>query len=167
MRVRPTFPISVAGVCGLVALGATGASVAQSLGNGWLLGAETDAKRFELLQDDAGGFGRAMLEVSVRYERMYQAVEIGNLELAGHYWDGIKGSIENGTVRRPGRAANAEKELLASRWDEVDAVFKGTDTAAAQTAFMTARAACMSCHVAEGREYLNRQPLFDNLVFPR
>jgi len=167
MKFRRSLALSAAALCGLLVVGATGVSVAQSLGNGWLMGAETDAKRFQLLQDDLGGFSRAMLDVSVRYERMYQAIEVGNLALAGHYWGGIKGSIENGTVRRPRRAANAEKELLATRWGEVDAVFKGTDAVAAQAAFMSARSACMSCHVAEGLEYLNRQPLFDNLVFPR
>jgi len=152
--------VAVAAVVGVV-----GVSVAQPLGEGWLLGAPDDGARFELLQDDAGGFGRAMFEVSVRYERMYEAIVDGNFELALHHWDTIGASIEDGIVRRPGREANARVFVLDGLWDEVAAALESGDRTAAEGAFMQARGACLGCHVAEGREYLNDQGMFNDLVF--
>ena len=115
---------------------------------------------------DAGGFGRAMFEVSERYERMYAAIADGNLELAMHHWDTIEGSLNAGIVRRPAREANARAFILDVLWGEVAAVFEGGDVALAEEAFMRVRAACMGCHVAEERPYLNDQPMFNDLVFP-
>jgi len=153
--------VAFATVAGVAIAGVT---MAQPIGEGWILGAENDAARFELLQDDAGGFGRAMFEASIRYERLYEALTDGNYELARHHWDTIEASIGNGIVRRPGRAPNAEAIFLA-QWETIDAAFESADQATARAAFMTAREACMACHVAEERAYLNDQRLFTDLVF--
>ncbi len=106
-----------------------------------------------------------MLEASVRYERLYAAVQRGNYELATAYWEGIKGSLESGIVRRPARSKNAQEYFLAVRWAEIDNAFKSRDPTIARAGFMQARAACMGCHDAEKRAFLNGQPMFDDLVF--
>ncbi|MCW5697276.1 MAG: hypothetical protein KIS96_11170 [Bauldia sp.] len=152
-------------IVGVAAVGIAAAAFAQPLGNGWLLGAPDDATRFELIQDDAGGFGRAMFEASIRYERMYEAIVDGNLELAAHHWDTIEGSVSAGIVRRPGRAANVNAFLLDDVWDQVMAELESGDQARAEAAFMVARVSCMGCHQAEDVAYLNDQRMFTDLVF--
>jgi hypothetical protein len=141
-----------------------GVAFAQPLGEGWLLGAPDDATRFELLEDDAGGTGRTMFEMSVRFERMYMAVADGDLAIAARYWDSIEGALSRGLVRRPDRTETAEAIFL-SVYDEVEAGFESGDIALARTAFMTARGACMDCHVANDLAEINEQRLFRANVF--
>lgn len=141
-----------------------GVAFAQPLGEGWLLGAPDDATRFELLEDDAGGTGRTMFEMSVRFERMYMAVVDGDLAIAARYWDSIEGALSRGLVRRPDRTETAEAIFL-SVYDEVEAAFEGGNITEARTAFMTARAACMACHVANDLAEINEQRLFRANVF--
>lgn len=142
-----------------------GVAVAQPLGDGWLLGAPDDATRFEILERDAGGTGRTMLEMSIRYERMYEAVADGNLQLALRNWDGIEGSLSRGLVRRPDRADAANAFLLDTVFATVVEDFESGDIARARDGFMAAREACMGCHVASDLAYINDQRLFRNLVF--
>jgi hypothetical protein len=140
--------------------GAMTAAHAQPIGQGWLLGAETDDQRWTLLQQDLAGFSRAMWEVGYRYERMFEAIEDGHLELANHHWGGIESAIERGIVRRPGRAPNANSYMLDTLIDDVAGVLEGGDPEQARQAFMTVREACMECHEAERRPYLNDHRLF-------
>ncbi len=149
-------------VAGAIAI--AGVAVAQPRGEGWLLGAPDDTARFEILARDAGGTGRTMLEMSIRYERMYEAVADGNLQLAARNWDGIDGSLSRGLVRRPDRTEPAETFLYAI-FDQVMEDFESEDLVRARAGFMTARDACMGCHVASDLAYINDQRLFRNLVF--
>lgn len=151
------------GVLGGAALVAV-VAYAQPLGEGWLLGAPDDATRFALLEDDTGGTGRTMFEMSVRFERMYMAVADGDLAIAARYWDSIEGALSRGLVRRADRAETAEAIFYAV-YDEVEAAFESGDIAQARTAFMTAREACMSCHVANDLADINEQRLFRANVF--
>lgn len=142
-----------------------GSAAAQPLGESWLLGAPDDAARFEILERDAGGTGRTMLEMSIRYERMYQAIVDGNLEFALQNWGGIVGSLDRGLVRRPDRADLANAFILDALADAVEAVLEGGDVAASRVAFMQVRGACMGCHQAAELGFMNDQPLFRDLVF--
>jgi hypothetical protein len=153
---------AVALVAGAVAI--AGVAVAQPRGEGWLLGAPDDTTRFEILERDAGGTGRTMLEMSIRYERMYEAVADGNLQLAARNWDGIDGSLSRGLVRRANRT-DAANEFFYAIFDQVMEDFESEDLVRARAGFMTARDACMSCHVASDLAYINDQRLFRNLVF--
>ena len=143
---------------------ASGIALAQPLGESWLLGAPDDAARFEILERDAGGTGRTMLEMSIRYERMYQAIVDGNLQFALQNWDGIVGSLDRGLVRRPDRTDLANAFILDTLADEVAVVLESGDVAASQEAFLRVRSACMGCHQASELGYMNDQPLFSDLV---
>ncbi len=145
--------------------GGVSAALAQPLGEGWLLGAPDDAARFRLLQSDAGGSGRTMFEMSVRYERIYDAIAYGNLEVAAHYWSSIRGSLRSGIVRRPDRAETANAFILDTLYERVNVELESGDIVRARAVFMEIRGACMGCHVANDLSYLNDQPLFINTVF--
>lgn len=129
--------------------------------NDWLLSAEDDSARFELLQKQLRGFDQPMWEVGERFERLHTALQRGNNALASYHWEKIKVTIENGIAKRPKRAANAKALLLDSIWADVDAALKSDDAGKAWPAFERAKAACMACHVAEKVEFMNDQPVFD------
>ena len=88
--------------------------------------------------------------------------------IAGHpalfNWDGIDGSLSRGLVRRPDRTEPAEAFLYAI-FDQVMEDFESEDLVRARAGFMTARDACMGCHVASDLAYINDQRMFRNLVF--
>jgi cytochrome c553 len=128
---------------------------------GWLIGAESDSKRFELLQRYLRGFDQPMWEIGERYKSMHEALERDNVELASYQWDKIKVTIENGYLKRPARQQNAEKIFLNANWYEVKEAFESKDINKARNGFSQARAACMACHAAESVPYMNNQPLFD------
>lgn len=157
--------LSISAVFMLVASLTAPHAGAQS-SDGWVGGADSDEERFRLIERDLGGFGRSMWEVGERWERLYQALADENWELASHHWDGIRAATERGIVRRPGRAENARAELLDTVWEEVRADIESGDGAQAWAGFEKAREACMSCHEAEDRDYLNRQPMFEDLRAP-
>lgn len=129
--------------------------------NDWLLSAEGDEARFRLLQRQLRGFDQPMWEVGERFERVHNALERGNYELASYHWDKIKTTIDNGIAKRPARRANAEAFLLAGAWSDIRADFTSADPERAWAAFEKARAVCQGCHRAENVEYMNDQPLFD------
>ena len=95
----------------LLALGGDG-----RLPGDWITGAPGDAARFERIERYLRGFDQAMWEVGDRYEKLHEALERGNYELALYHWDKIKLTIENGTLKRPARKANADAMLLSSHW---------------------------------------------------
>lgn len=130
--------------------------------NDWLLSAENDEARFKLIQRQMRGFDQPMWEVGERFERLHDALERENYELAVYHWDKIRTTIENGAVKRPARRANAEALFLTDDvWNEAKAGFESRDAAKAWAAFDLARTACQSCHQAEKVEYMNNQPVFD------
>lgn len=129
--------------------------------NAWLLDAETDEQRFELLQGYLGGFSRSMQEVGQRYLAIHDALARDNLDLANYHWDKIRSAIRNGYLKRPGRQANADAIFLNQLWGEVSASFQSGEVEKAWTGFEAARSACMACHAAEGVPFMNNQSLFD------
>ncbi len=129
--------------------------------SGWLMGAESDSKRFELLQGYLRGFDQPMWEVGARYKSIHEALERDNFELASYHWDKIKVTIENGYLKRPARQQNADKIFLNASWKEVKEAFESKDRNKARNGFSQAKAACMACHAAESVPYMNNQPIFD------
>jgi cytochrome c553 len=104
-----------------------------------------------------------MWEVGERYEKLYAALVGGNLELASYHWAKIKLTIENGTMKRPARKANADAIFLNGTWDAANEAFRSGDRKAAWRGFGRARASCMKCHEAERVGYMNDQPMFTDL----
>lgn len=134
--------------------------------NDWLLSAESDEARFKLIQRQMRGFDQPMWEVGERFERLHDALERENYELASYQWDKIKTAIENGIAKRPARAANAKALFLGEPWEEVRDGLASGDREKAWAAFDTARITCQSCHQAEKVEYMNDQAVFDLKPLP-
>jgi len=129
--------------------------------NDWLLSADSDTERFERLQQQLRGFDQPMWEVGERYSSLHAAFERENYDLALYHWDKIGTTIENGIVKRPGRADSARALFLESTFAEVRTGLEQRSPEAALQAFGIARSACMSCHQAEQVEYMNDQLLFE------
>ncbi len=130
--------------------------------NDWLLSAENDDARFKLIQRQMRGFDQPMWEVGERFERLHDALERENYDLAVYHWDKIRTTIENGAAKRPARRANAEALFLNDDvWEEAKVGFSSKDPTKAWAAFDMARTACQSCHQAEKVEYMNDQSVFD------
>lgn len=142
--------------------GACSATEAEELSqNDWLLSVENDNGRFRLLQKQMRGFDQPMWEVGERFERLHDALQRANYELAVYHWDKIKTTIENGVAKRPARGENARRLFLGDSWTNVRAAFASGDRRKAWDGFDSARTACQSCHQAEKLEFLNNQAVFD------
>lgn len=141
-------------------LTATMAAAETDESRGWLLDAEEEA-RYERLQSYLGGFSAAMWEVGYRYEALHTALERQNFALAEYHWEKIKSAIEGGYLKRPGRQANSDKLFLDKVWPEVQSALASGEPKRAWQGFETAKAACLTCHVAEDVGFMNNQPLFD------
>lgn len=136
------------------------------MGDGWLTGQDDNAARFERLESYLGGFSSAMWETGYRYQGTWDAIVDGNPALADYHWGKLRGAIENGYMKRPGRQGNAEGLFLNGPWQGLDEALgqamrdERESDQAIQTAFLQARDACMACHVAEDVPFMNDMPLF-------
>lgn len=126
----------------------------------WLLEAKDDTARFERIQQMFGGFSASMQVVGERYGKTYDAVSEGNFDLANYHWKKIKDAIELGYFRRPAREANSVALFLNIPWPSTAEAIASKDKEKAKEAFLSARSACMSCHMAENVPFMNNQPLF-------
>jgi cytochrome c1 len=130
----------------------------------WITEAASDPQRFQRIEKYLRGFDQPMWEVGERYEKLYAALLVGNLELASYHWAKIKLTIENGTMKRPARKASANALFLGDTWNSVTANLASGDQITAWKGFKTARTACMKCHEAERVGYMNDQSMFTELT---
>lgn len=128
--------------------------------NSWLLGESNTERRWKKVQTYLRGFDQPMLETGQRYQAIHQAVADSNYELAVYHWKKIRTTIENGYMKRPKREKNAKLLLLDSVWQQVLADFNSKRADRAKQGLATAKAACMSCHIAEDKGFINDQPMF-------
>lgn len=134
----------------------------------WLLDAKDDAERFRRLQIFAGGTYEQMWQIGYRYEQVHRAITDENWDLAAHHWTKLRDVFNIALMKRPNRTPNAEALFLDENWRVLDAALKAKDAAKARDVFVSVeRQACLSCHIAEGMEFLNNTPLFRNTAsFP-
>lgn len=128
---------------------------------GWIMEADSDVERFELIQRYLRGFDQPMWEVGERYRSMHEALTRANYDLAAYHWKKIRTTIVNGYLKRPKRRANADLILLDKAWQEVNDAIRTKDAKVAWAGFDKAKNACMACHAAEAVPYMNDQPLFE------
>lgn len=128
--------------------------------NSWLVGEANTARRWEKVQTYLRGFDQPMLETGQRYQAIYQALKDNNYDLAVYHWKKIRTTIENGYMKRPKREKNAKLLLLDSVWQRVLDDFNSQQPTRAAQGFAAAKAACMSCHMAENKGFINDQPMF-------
>lgn len=133
--------------------------------NNWLIDADSDVERFKKLEIYLRGFDQPMWEVGERYRNLYHAIKDRNWELANYQWRKIKRTINTGLMKRPKRAQNAKAMFLESVWPKLDESINSQDFSRMNEDFMTARQACISCHIAEKVSFINNQSLFRDLVF--
>ena len=133
--------------------------------NNWLQDAESDAERFKKLEVYLRGFDQPMWEVGERYRNLYHAIKYRNWELANYQWKKIKRTVNTGLMKRPKRAQNAKTMFLESVWPKLDKSINSQDYKLMKEDFMTARQACMNCHIAEKVGFVNNQALFSALTF--
>jgi len=126
----------------------------------WLLGVKDDTERFKRIQQMFGGFSAAMQIVGERYDRTYDAVAEGNYDLANYHWKKIKEAIELGYLRRPAREANSVALFLNGPWESAGEAFASKEKEKAREGFLSARSACLACHLAEKVPFMNDQPKF-------
>lgn len=126
----------------------------------WLRDADTDTERFRRLEILLAGTEMAMWEIGVRYEQMYEAVQLENYDYARFNWEKIKGRSNSALMKRPGRTVNMEAFLLDATWQVVDDGLKTKDPVKAREAFQIARSICMGCHEAEKMSFFNQHPMF-------
>ena len=67
----------------------------------WIKG--TPKEQIEIIEEQFGGFGSAMVEVGYRYQELYWAVKDGNWGYADHQFEEIEEIIEHAVIRRPKR----------------------------------------------------------------
>ena len=133
----------------------------------WLLDARDDEERFRRLQIYAGGTDQQMWQVGYRYEQVYQAITDENWALGTHHWGKLRNVFNVALMKRPNRTPNAEALFLDDNWQLLATALEAEDPAAARETFLQERQACMSCHVAEGFEFINNMLMFEETAaFP-
>ena len=133
----------------------------------WLLDARDADERFRRLQIYAGGTDQQMWQIGYRYEQVYQAITDEHWELGTHHWGKLRNVFNVALMQRPNRTPNAEDLFLDDTWQLLAAALEAGDAAAAHEAFLQERQACLSCHVAEGFEFINRMSMFEETAaFP-
>lgn len=126
----------------------------------WLLGAKDDEERFRRLQIYAGGTDQQMWQIGYRYEEVYQAIIGEHWELAEHHWGKLRAVLNVALMKRPNRTPNAEAMFLDENWQVLADAIKAKNIEQAREAFLLERTACMSCHIAEGYEFINDTSIF-------
>lgn len=127
---------------------------------GWLTGEQDETVRVNKLEKYLRGFDQPMLETGQRFTNMYQAISDKNYDLAIYHWKKIRTTIENGLMKRPQRERNAKLLLLDAVWSDVLNDFKSKEHKQVLLGFTKAKAACLSCHAAENKGFINGQPMF-------
>ena len=72
----------------------------------WIKG--TEEEKLEIIEEQLGGFGTAMVEVAYRYQELYWAGQDENWEYADYQLEHIEEAMEAGFVRRPSRERASE-----------------------------------------------------------
>ena len=133
----------------------------------WLLGARDDEERFRRLQIYAGGTDQQMWQIGYRYEEVYQAIIDEHWELGTHHWGKLRNVFNVALMKRPNRTPYAEALFLDDNWQLLAGALEAGDPETARETFLQERQACMSCHVAEGFEFINSMLMFkETTAFP-
>jgi hypothetical protein len=126
----------------------------------WLRDAKDDEERFRRIEIYAGGTYHQMWEIGHRYQQIHRAIIDENWDLGLHHWVKLRDVFNVALMKRPNRTANAEALFLDTTWQQLADALKSRDAVKVRQAFLTERAACMSCHVAENMPFLNDTPIF-------
>ncbi len=102
-----------------------------------------------------------MLEIAMRFEQVFVAVQTENWEMGMYQWEKIKNRMEGAAMKRPVRTQNLEDKFLDNgSWGSLLDAFKTREPSTIRQGFMAARRACMDCHDAENAGFLNGSSVF-------
>lgn len=104
---------------------------AQAGSKNWITEAANQAERFQRIERYLRGFGQPMWELGERYEKLHAALIRESFGLASYDSAEIKLTIENGTMKRPGRRGSVDVFLLVGKWDSVTEALGSSDPATA------------------------------------
>ncbi|MEW6364296.1 MAG: hypothetical protein AB1714_06610 [Acidobacteriota bacterium] len=137
------------------------ASQSRPFSDSWLLDAESDWDRFRRLEVMLRGVDIHMLEIGFRFDRLHDAIERGEMELAQYEMEKIVQAASFAILLQPGWQEGKGIEYLGrSDWMALKAAVLARNQEAAKTSYLDVRQACMSCHTLKQMEFLNRQQLF-------
>jgi len=133
----------------------------------WLLDARDDRERFRRIEILAGGSSEQMWQIGYRFHHVYEAIVDQNWDLGAYHWTRLGDALNVALMKQPDRTPNAERLFLDVAWPRLDQAFGTKNPVVVREAFLAARAACMACHVAEEKPFLNDAAIFrDTAAFP-
>ena len=128
----------------------------------WLLDADSDRERFRRLEVVLRDMDPHMVEIGLRFGIMHDAIGRDNLKLALMELDRTVETAEIGLLKRPGFNAGAGAQYLGiPQWQALRAALESGDGAGARAAFLKVRETCISCHTAQGLDFINNSATFD------
>lgn len=118
----------------------------------WIKG--TEEEKLEIIEEQLGGFGTAMVEVAYRYQELYWAGQDENWEYADYQLEHIEEAMEAGFVRRPSRERAAE-HFMTYTIVEMENAIESEDKDIFNEKFEQMRMDCKSCHNMEKVPFIN------------
>ena len=112
----------------------------------WIMG--TEQEKLAIIEEQLGGFGRAMMEVGYRYCELYWAGQDGNWLYAEHQLVEMQEALEHGFERRPERL-NSSVAFMESALPRMLEAAKGDDSEIFNDRFRNLTTQCNMCHVME------------------
>ena len=108
-----------------------------------------------------------MWQIGHRYEQVDQAITDENWELGTYHWGKLCSVFNVALMKRPNRTPYAEALLPDDTWQLLAEALESGDAAVARDTFLQERQACIACHVAEGFDFINSTPMFEETAaFP-
>jgi len=134
----------------------------------WLLDAESDHERFRRLEVVLRGADIHMLEIGMRFTELHHALSTDAFDMALYEVNQIVRAANIAQLKQPGwHQAQGIDFLGRKQWVVLDGAVKGHDGNAAREAFLEVRKTCMTCHTAQGKDFLNRSDVFEKTAsFP-
>jgi len=128
----------------------------------WLLEAESDWDRFRRLEVLLRGSDIHMLEIGLRFDRLHDALQSGDMELAQYEMDKTVQAATFAILMRPGWQEGKGLEYLGhAEWQGLKGAVLAKDPVAARVSYLGVRKACLTCHASTKMEFLNRQEVFE------
>lgn len=114
---------------------------------------DDDAEKFQAIENQLGGFSATMEEVAYRYNELYWAGRDRNWDYADYQLDKLAGSIEDGIIRRPARAASA-RDFLDDDVPALDETITNEDAEGFDDQIDQFVDACNTCHAREAVPFI-------------
>lgn len=124
----------------------------QSVQGNWIKG--TEQEKLDIIEEQFAGFSTTMVEVNYRFQELYWTGQNENWEYAEYQLEHLEEAIENGLVRRPGRAKSAE-HFMTNTIPQMEEAVASKDTAVFNRSFEQLRIDCKSCHDLEKKSFVD------------